>query len=78
MGYQVLPHSSAYTASETAHSGGIPGQQFIKPVIIKLQNKYVMCLLSANQLIDLGKLKKILSAPLLSLASEKEVQKLFF
>lgn len=48
-----------------------------KPVIIKADDKYMMCVLSACYKVDLGKLKKQLGAKKVDLVEENEMGKLF-
>jgi len=48
-----------------------------KPVIVKVDGKYVMCVLAANLKIDLKALKKQMSAKSVELADEEQMGKLF-
>jgi Ala-tRNA(Pro) deacylase len=48
-----------------------------KPVIIKADGKYLMCVLSACCKIDLGALKSQLGAKSVDLAEEKEIGSIF-
>ena len=77
VGYQVLEHSLAYTAMEIAGSQHVPGRQVIKTVIVKADNKFVMCVLPAIHYIDLYKLQDILKTKNVQLATEEEISKLF-
>lgn len=77
IGYQILQHSLAYTAMETAGSQHVPGKQLIKSVIVKADGKYIMCVLSSNHLINFDKLKKITKSKEAFLATETEVESLF-
>lgn len=77
IGYQILQHSLAYTAMETAGAQHIPGKQLIKSVIVKADGKYLMCVLSSNYLINFEKLKKITKSKEAYLATEAEIENLF-
>ena len=75
--YQHLEHPVAYTASEIAGQQHVPGSQFVKSVIVKADNNYVMCVLPAIHLVDFDKLKKLLKAKDVQIASEEELSTLF-
>lgn len=75
--YQIMQHSVAYTASEIAGVQHIPGKQMIKPVLIKADGQYVLCILPAVEWLDFDKLKKVLGSKELKLANEDEIAKLF-
>lgn len=75
--FEHLEHSLTYTASETAGAQHIPGKSFIKAVIIKFEDKPVMCVLPATHLVDFEKLKAVLGTSTLQLASEEEIAELF-
>lgn len=77
IGYQILQHSLAYTAMETAGAQHVPGKQLIKSVIVKADNKYIMCVLSSNHMVNFNKLKKITNATEIYLANETEIESLF-
>lgn len=75
--YEYLEHEPAYTAMEIAGAQHLPGRQFVKSVIIKADNKYLLCVLPAIHYIDLPRLQTFLKAKTLSLATEEEVARLF-
>lgn len=77
VGYQILQHSLAYTAMETAGAQHVPGKQMIKSVIVRADGKFLMCVLSSNHMINFDKLKKIANCQDIYLATEEEIQKLF-
>lgn len=77
VGYQVLEHSAAYTAMEIAGSQHIPGREVIKPVIVKTEGQYIMCVLPAIHYLDMEKFKILLNAKEIRLANEEELNKLF-
>ncbi|MHC4461967.1 MAG: aminoacyl-tRNA deacylase [Planctomycetota bacterium] len=75
--YEVTKHKPAFSAQEMAAVEHEPGQYVAKPVIVKADGKYVMCVLSACYKIDMRALKKQLGAKKVSLAEEKDMEKLF-
>ncbi len=75
--YDVTEHKPVFSAQQMAAAEHEPGRYVAKPVIIKADDKYVMCVLAANAKIDLGGLKKQLAAKSVELAEEEEIDKLF-
>ncbi len=75
--YEVTEHPPAFTAQQMAAVEHEPGKYVAKPVIVKADGKYMMCVLSACYKIDLGALKNQLGAKSVELAQEKEIGKIF-
>ena len=75
--YEVTEHEPAFSAQSMAAAEHEPGRYVAKPVIVKADGKYVMCVLSACYKIDLRTLKKQLGAKKVELAEEKEIGELF-
>jgi Ala-tRNA(Pro) deacylase len=75
--YEVSEHKPAFTAQRMAAVEHEPGRYVAKPVIVKADGEYVMCVLSASHKVDLGALKKQLGAKSVELAREEEIGKLF-
>lgn len=75
--YEIREHPPAFTAQQMAAIEHEPGQYVAKPVIIKADGKYIMCVLSACYKIDMGALKSQLGAKSVELAQEKEIGKIF-
>ena len=75
--YEVTEHPPAFTAQQVAAAEHEPGKYVAKPVIVKADGKYMMCVLSACYKIDLGALKNQLGAKSVELAQEKEIGKIF-
>jgi len=75
--YEVSEHPPAFTAQQMAAVEHEPGQYVAKPVIVKADGEYLMCVLSACYKIDLGALKDQLGARSVELADEKEIGALF-
>jgi Ala-tRNA(Pro) deacylase len=75
--YEVTEHPSTFTAQQMAAAEHESGKYVAKPVIIKADGKYMMCVLSASYKIDLGALKSQLGAKSVELAEEKETGEIF-
>ena len=75
--YEVTEHPPAFTAQRLAAEEHEPGRYVAKPVIVKADGKYVMCVLPASCKIDMGALKKQLGAKKIELAEEKEMGEIF-
>ncbi|GAG34066.1 unnamed protein product [marine sediment metagenome] len=75
--YEVKEHKPTFSAQSMAAVEHEPGRYVAKPVIVKADGKYVMCVLSANHKIDLKALKKQMSAKSVELADEDQMGKLF-
>ncbi len=54
-----------------------PGKSVAKPVIVKADGKFVMCVLAASCKIDLQTLKKQLGSKKAQLAAEDEIAQIF-
>jgi Ala-tRNA(Pro) deacylase len=75
--YEVTSHKPVYTAQRIAAVEHEPGRFVAKPVIVKADDKFVMCVLAACAKIDFARLKKGLKAKKVELASEDEIAKIF-
>ena len=75
--YVIIPHAPTYTAQETAASAHIPGLEFAKTVIVKIDGKLAMAVLPAQYKIHLGLLKQEVGASQVELANEDDFRGLF-
>ncbi len=75
--YVTIFHSQAYTAQEVAAYAHIPGKELAKTVMVKIDGKMVMAVLSASDKVDFDSLKKAVGANKVELASEQEIEGLF-
>jgi Ala-tRNA(Pro) deacylase len=75
--YEVSEHKPTFTAQRMAAVEHEAGKYVAKPVIVKADDKYVMCVISAADKIDLHALKKQMSAKSVELADEAEMGRLF-
>ena len=75
--YKVTKHPEAFTAQEVAAAEHVPGKAMAKVVIVLADKKPVMTVLPASYRVDFKKLKKLLGAKSVRLASEDEFGGLF-
>src|SRR4030042_2792042 len=75
--HKVTKHKTAFTAQEVAAEEHEPGKFVAKAVVVKADDKYVMCVLPACYNIDRKKLKSQLKAKTVKVAEEKELGKIF-
>ena len=75
--YEVMEHKPAFTAQQIAALEHEPGKYVAKPVIIKVDGEFMMCVLAACYKIDLGALKNQLGAGKVELADENEIGEIF-
>ena len=75
--YVTIPHSTAFTAQETAASAHIPGIEFAKTVIVKVDGRLMMTVLPAQYRVHLGLLKQVTGAKKIELASEDDFRGFF-
>lgn len=75
--YEVVPHRIVYTAYDMAKTLRVDLKEIVKTLIIKTDKQYVLVALSANQMLDLGKLKKLLKAKKIDIAREDVMKKVF-
>ena len=75
--YVTIPHTTSYTAQETAASAHVRGIEFAKTVIVKIDGRLAMAVLPAQFKIHLGLLKQETDAIRVELASEDDFKELF-
>jgi Ala-tRNA(Pro) deacylase len=75
--YKVSKHKPAFSAQTMAAVVHEPGKYVAKPVIVKVDGQYVMCVLAACFKIDLKELKKQMKAKSVELVGEKQMGELF-
>jgi Ala-tRNA(Pro) deacylase len=74
---EVREHNPTFSAQQMAATEHEPGKFVAKPVIVKADDKFIMCVLPACRKIDLQALKKQLGAKSVELAEEEDIGKLF-
>ena len=75
--YEVEKHPVAFSAQTMAATTHESGKFIAKPVLVKADGKYLLCVLAASSKIDLAALKRQLSAKSVELANEDDIGKLF-
>jgi len=75
--YEIKEHKPTFSAQQMAAAEHEPGRFVAKPVVVKVDGKYVMCVLAASRKVDLRALKEQLGAQSVDLAEENEVGRLF-
>jgi len=75
--YEVTKHRPTFTAQRMAAEEHESGKYVAKPVIVRADGKYMMCVLSACCKVNLQALKNQLGAKSVELAEEKEIGKIF-
>jgi len=75
--FETSEHRSVFTAQEMAAEEHVPGMQVAKPVVIKADRQFYMCVLPACHKIDLDALRGQLGAKNIELADEKELAQIF-
>lgn len=75
--YEITTHPEAYTSQEIAALLHKSGKRLAKVVIVKAGEQWVMCVLPAHELVDIGRLETILGSKQVRLATEEEFKALF-
>jgi len=75
--YETLDHAPVFSSQGLAAIEHEPGKYVAKPVLVKADDRYIMCVLPAPRKVDLGRLKGQLDAASVMLADEDEIGKLF-
>ncbi len=75
--YVTIFHSQAYTAQEVAATAHIPGKELAKTVMVKIDDKMAMAVLTAADKVDFDSLKEAVGAGKVELAGEQEFENMF-
>ncbi|MBN1816667.1 MAG: YbaK/EbsC family protein [Sedimentisphaerales bacterium] len=75
--YQLSEHPSVFTAQQVAAVEHEPGRFVAKPVLVKADGTFLLCVLPAPGKIDLVKLKQQTGAKSVVLADEKDMSGIF-
>jgi Ala-tRNA(Pro) deacylase len=75
--FQVSEHVPVYSSQGLAAAEHESGKYVAKPVIVKADGRFVMCVLPANVRIDLEKLKSQMDAQSVAMANEQDFEGLF-
>ncbi len=77
VGYQMMTHSTAYTAQDVAAAQKVKGKQVAKVVMVLADAQAAMLVMPASYRIDFPRLKTVLKAKDARLAKEEEFSNLF-
>lgn len=75
--YEMTQHRPTFTAQQMAAEEHVPGMNVAKPVIVKADQTFYLCVLPACCKIDMDALKNELHADCVKLADEDELARLF-
>lgn len=75
--YEMSQHRPTFTAQQMAAEEHVPGMYVAKPVLIKADKQYYLCVLPACCKIDFDALKQNMNAKSVQLADEDEISPLF-
>ncbi len=75
--YNAETHDEAVTAQQTAQASHVPGRAFAKSVLLSVDGKFWMAVLSATERLDFGRVKGCLAARKVRMASEAEFAPVF-
>jgi len=75
--YVIKSHSVAYTTPEIAALAHVPGKEWAKTVIIKVDGEMAMAVLPASYRIDFNDLKNAIGQKNIELATEEEFENKF-
>ncbi|MBN1495881.1 MAG: YbaK/EbsC family protein [Spirochaetes bacterium] len=75
--YEMIHHPLAYSSTKTAHLAHVHGYEMAKPVIVKINGRLVMVVMTANQRVNLSLLKALFQTDDVELASESEFVRKF-
>jgi Ala-tRNA(Pro) deacylase len=75
--YEITKHRPAFTAQQMAAEEHVPGIQVAKPVLIKADGKYYLCVLPACHKIVFAALEQYIRVDEVRLADEREMAEVF-
>jgi len=77
VGYDVMQHDPAFTAQQLAARLHVPGREFVKVVVVKMDGQFALAVLPAPLRVNLKTLAEGAGAKKCQIASEAEFQQLF-
>jgi Ala-tRNA(Pro) deacylase len=75
--FEVVPHDPAYTAQQLAAGLHVPGREFVKAVVVRLDERYALAAVPAHRLVDVKALARVAGVARCKLATEAEFRDLF-
>lgn len=77
IGFETIHHARSDGAQETAHHAHVPQREMAKTVLVKIDGRMAMTVLSADHRLDLAALRQATGAHRAELAHEDEFTPLF-
>jgi Ala-tRNA(Pro) deacylase len=77
VGYDVMQHDPAFTAQQLAARLHVPGREFVKVVVVKMDGQFALAVLPAPLRVNLKTLAGGAGVKKCQIASETEFQQLF-
>lgn len=75
--FEKHTHPAAFTAQRLAQVEHVSGYAVAKPVVVKSESGYAMCVVPAARRLDLRQVANVLHDPTTRLATEQEMAQLF-
>lgn len=75
--YRTLSHPRDFTAQETAAHTHVKGSRFAKVVILVADDRYLMAVIPSHHRLQWGRMKTVLGAREIHLATEAEMRMIF-
>ena len=75
--YITITHSSAFTAPEVAASAHVKGREFAQTVVVRVDGRIALAVVSANHHVDVESLRRLTGAKRVEIAGEREFKSLF-
>jgi len=75
--YEVLTHRKAFTAQEEAAVTHVPGQEWAKTVVVKLDGRMALAVIPASHKVVFDLLRNVSGAREVELANEREFSAMF-
>lgn len=76
-GYRITDHKPVFTAEQLAAAERVSPRQVAKPVVVRCDGQYYLCVLPADRKIDFYAIQHHLKAKHVELAGEQEMKTLF-
>lgn len=75
--YTITAHAPAFTAQRTAERAHVRGQKMVKPVMVRIDGGHMMVVTTANDRVDVARLKTALHAHDAVVEDERDFSEVF-
>ncbi|HOW83756.1 MAG TPA: YbaK/EbsC family protein [Spirochaetota bacterium] len=75
--YEFISHPREFSSTRTCQAAHVHGNEFAKTVILKMDGRLVMCVVTANQMVFPGYMKNFFNAKNIEIASESDFKNAF-